>query len=64
MEDYDLEPDKIINWAVNHADYKDLQETAKALYSIYTVRRKKENPKEHMAAKQSRKEFRKRGWQK
>lgn len=62
MEDYDLEPDKIINWAVNYANYDELESTAKAIYSVYTMRRKKEQPALHKAAKKARKEFRKRGW--
>jgi hypothetical protein len=64
MESYELEPDKIINWAINYASYEELENTAKAVYSIYTMRRKKENPQAHKSAKQARRQFRKGGWQK
>ena len=64
MESYDLEPDKIINWAINYAGYEELQDVAKSLYSIYSVRRKKERPNEYKAAKIARKQFRKHGWKK
>jgi hypothetical protein len=64
MEEYELEPDKIINWAVNYASYEDLQTVAKAIYGVYNIRRKKENPAEHYAAKKARRDFRKRGWKK
>jgi len=64
MEDYELEPDKIINWAVEYASYEDLQTVAKAIYGIYSLRRKKEKPEEHFAAKKAKRDFRKRGWTK
>lgn len=60
MEPYELEPDKILNWALEYASYKELEETAKSLYSIYISRRKKERPDEQKKAKQYRKQFSKR----
>jgi hypothetical protein len=64
MEAYELEPDKIINWAINYAGYDELEMTAKAVYSVYIARRKKENPKAHEIAKDARKKYRKKGWKK
>ena len=64
MEDYELEPDKIINWAVEYASYEELQIVAKAVYGVYNLRRKRENPEEHLAAKKAKRDFRKRGWKK
>lgn len=59
MENYDLDPDKIISWATSYADYEDLEVTAKALYGIYSLRRKRERPDEHKTAKQYGKLYRK-----
>lgn len=64
MESYEIEPDNIINWAVEYASYEDLEAVAKSLYSIYIMRRKKENPPAQKAAKVMKKQFRKNGWRK
>ena len=53
MESYDLEPDKIINWAVEYASYDELESTAKAIYSLYITRRKTEKPDEQKKAKKA-----------
>ena len=60
--DYELDPDKIINWAVDHADYADLEKVAKTVYGIYGIRRKREFPDEHKQAKQFRNRVK--GWDK
>lgn len=64
MESYELGPDKIINWAVEYADYDDLESTAKSLYSIYVTRRKREFPQLQKAAQKAKKKYRKKGWTK
>lgn len=56
-EDFDLEPDKIINWAVKYSSYEDLEVVAKALYGIYVIQRKRKFPKEHRKAKQLKKKY-------
>lgn len=56
--DYELDPDQIIKWASDYASYEDLEKTAKALYGIYVIWRKREYPKLHQQAKQQRKELR------
>ena len=64
METYELEPDKIINWAIEYASYEDLEQTAKALYSLYKTRQKAEKPELYKDAKQYRKKYNKRRLQK
>lgn len=60
METYELEPDKILNWAIDYASYEDLELTAKPLYSIYKARQKAEKPEKYKEAKQFRKQYNKR----
>ena len=64
METYELEPDKIINWATEYASYEDLEQTAKVLYSLYKTRQKAEKPQVYKEAKQYRKKYNKRRLQK
>ena len=64
METYELEPDKIINWATEYASYEDLEQTAKSLYSIFKARQKAEKPELYKEAKQYRKKYNKRRLQK
>lgn len=64
METYELEPDKIINWATEYASYEDLEQTAKSLYSIFKARQKAEEPESYKEAKQYRKKYNKRRIQK
>jgi len=64
MEDYELDPDKIINWAVGYASYEDLQMVAKALYGMYVIQRKRDHPEEHTKAKKAKREFRRKGLKK
>jgi|VirMetMinimDraft_7_1064189.scaffolds.fasta_scaffold00826_28 hypothetical protein len=61
MEDYELEPDKIISWATQYASYEELEYTAKQLYGVYTVWRKKEFPELEKKAKKHKQQFRKGG---
>lgn len=58
MQDYELDPDQIINWATDYASYEELERVSKALYGIYAVWRKRDYPKVHQAAKAQRKQFR------
>lgn len=60
METYELEPDKIINWAIEYANYEDLESVAKGLYSIYKSRQKNERPAVYGQAKNIRKKYNKR----
>lgn len=55
MNDYELEPDVVIEWAMSYADYRELEKVAKALYGIYVERRKNEHPEDHKRNKQVRK---------
>ena len=64
METYELEPDKIINWATEYASYEDLEQVAKSLYSIFKTRQKAEKPESYKGAKQYRKKYNKRRLQK
>jgi hypothetical protein len=43
----ELNKDDIIDWAVNWASYKELEEVSKALYSLYVQRRKADKPETH-----------------
>lgn len=60
MEIYELEPDKIINWAIE-ANFEELEGTAKAIYSIYKARQKQEQPENYKKAKQYKKQYKSRG---
>lgn len=60
METYELEPDKIINWATEYASYEDLDQVAKSLYSVFKARQKAEKPESYKEAKQYRKKYNKR----
>ena len=60
METYELEPNKIINWAIEYASYEDLEQTAKSLYSLFKTRQKAEKPELYKEAKQYRKKYNKR----
>lgn len=51
MDSYELEADQVIDWAINYADYSELEEVAKALYAHYIERRKREHPEQHIAVK-------------
>ena len=57
MESYELDPDKIIAWAVNYANYDDLEKVAKAVYGVYVQQRKHDHPKEHKKNKQLRRKL-------
>jgi len=37
----DITKEDIVDWALNYADYGELEETSKALYSIYVQEREK-----------------------
>lgn len=52
MEAYELDKNKIIDWAVNIADYDELETVSKALYGLYAERRKSEQPEAHKRARQ------------
>lgn len=60
METYELEPDKIINWATEYASYEELEQVAKSLYSVFKSRQKSEKPDLYKQAKQYRKKYNKR----
>lgn len=60
METYELDPDKIISWAINYAGYEDLESAAKAIYAVYVERRKKEFPDKQRSAKQLKNNYRRR----
>ena len=51
METYELEPDKIINWATEYASYEDLEKTAKAVYSVFKIEQREKYPDKYKAAK-------------
>ena len=48
----ELNKDDIIDWAVNWASYKELEEVSKALYGLYVQRRKLDKPEVHKRIKQ------------
>jgi hypothetical protein len=60
METYELDQDKIISWATGFASYKELETTAKALYSVFKSRQKSEVPEAYKQAKEYRKKYNKR----
>lgn len=62
METYEVEQDNIISWGLEQASYEELERTAKALYSIYVMRRKRERPGEQKLAKFAKKTYRKKGF--
>jgi hypothetical protein len=49
METYELTPDHIVDWAMQHASYEELQLVAKTVYGIYVDERKHEHPTEQKA---------------
>jgi hypothetical protein len=51
----ELNKDEIVDWAVNWASYKELEDVSKALYGLYVQRRKAEKPEVHKRAKQIKK---------
>lgn len=57
MQEYELEVENIIDWAINQANYEDLEKVAKALYAIYVMQRKREHPEDHRANRQLRRKF-------
>ena len=61
MDSYELEADQVIDWAINYADYSELEKVAKALYAHYVERRKREHPEQHKAAEKGFNSG-KRGW--
>lgn len=56
----DIEQEQIVDWAINYASYEELEGAAKALYSLYVERRKKERPLKQSEAKKYRKNYTKR----
>lgn len=61
MEAYELEPDKIINWAVEFAGYDELEQVAKSVYSIYKSRQRTEKPHAYKNAKAYKRHLKKKG---
>lgn len=59
MESYELDPEKIIAWAVSYADYTDLEKVAKTVYGVYVQRRKNDYPEEQKHNRKIRKRFKK-----
>lgn len=57
MESHDIEPDRIIDWAVSYADYDELEKVAKALYSLYIQRRRTEQPEAQAKARKWRNKY-------
>lgn len=53
----EITPDSITKWAIEYANYEDLEVTAKALYGIYAQQRKELYPNEHRTAKQNKKKY-------
>jgi len=51
----ELNQDDIVDWAVNWASYKELEEVSKALYGLYVQRRKLDKPEVHKRIKQNKK---------
>ncbi len=51
MQAYELEPEVIIAWATEYADYKELEQVAKALYAVYGERRRTEHPEAEKKAR-------------
>lgn len=47
MDTYDVTPGSILDWAQQYASYEELEQVAKALYSIYVQERKHNYPEEH-----------------
>lgn len=58
MEAYELDREKIVDWATNYASYDELEAAAKAVYAVFGERRKKERPELHRQAK----EYKKKKW--
>ena len=52
----ELSKEEILEWALDYASYEELEETAKALYAVYTSRRRVEKPELEAKAKQYKKE--------
>lgn len=46
METYDVTSDQVIDWAIQHASYEELERTAKALYGLYVEERKRKYPEQ------------------
>lgn len=57
MEAYELDPDKIVKWAIDYASYEELEQTAKTLYQLFASRRKEERPEELAKAKEYRRKL-------
>lgn len=53
METYELTPDQIIDWAMQHASYEELELVAKTVYGVYVDERKHKYPTEHKANKKA-----------
>lgn len=54
----EITPDSITKWAIEYANFEDLEVTAKAaLYGIYAQQRKELYPNEHRTAKQNKKKY-------
>ena len=51
----ELSKEDIISWGLETADYQELEDTAKALYSIYVQERKLKYPEEQKKAKHHKK---------
>lgn len=49
MNAYELTKEQIIEWALNYAGHEELEQTAKALYSIYAEDKPKNAPKKNMS---------------
>lgn len=52
MEAYDIDTELVIQWALNYADYQELETVAKTVYGIYIEQRKKLHPELQKKAKQ------------
>lgn len=48
---YDITTEDIIDWAQNYASDEELEQAAKAIYSIYVLNRKEKAPEKHKANK-------------
>lgn len=60
MEAYELDKEKIVDWATNYSSYEELEAVAKAVYAVFGERREKERPELHRQAK----EYKKKKWAK
>ena len=57
MEIYEITQDVVIEWADSYASDEELENTAKALYSIYVQHRKATQPEKHLANRKAHKQL-------